>query len=69
MDLNRRDTLATDLNVLADFNPVLPEKYKEARILILEQHRPTLQTKSNYTNASSSKADSHGYHEFWMDII
>ena len=28
MDMNSRDTLVTDLNVLADFNPVLPESYK-----------------------------------------
>ena len=25
MDMNTRDTLVTDLNVLADFNPVVPE--------------------------------------------
>jgi hypothetical protein len=32
MDLNRRDTLVTDLNVLAAFDPILPEKYTIFRI-------------------------------------
>ena len=34
MDLNRRDTLVTDLNVLAAFDPILPDKYKTAEFLI-----------------------------------
>ncbi len=29
MDMNTRDTLVTDLNVLLDFDPVLPESYRE----------------------------------------
>ena len=32
-DLNTRDTLVTELNVLADFNPVLPETYKKCDFL------------------------------------
>ena len=31
-DLNSRDTLITDLNVLADFKPVVPEKFIKTRI-------------------------------------
>lgn len=34
-DLNDRDTLATHLNVLVDFDPVLPDSYRDARILCL----------------------------------
>ncbi len=34
-DLNDRDTLATHLNVLTEFDPVLPEAYRDARILCL----------------------------------
>jgi len=34
-DMNTRDTLATELNVLADFNPVVPEKYKNSKVLML----------------------------------
>ena len=34
-DMNTRDTLATELNVLADFNPVVPEHYKNCDFLML----------------------------------
>src|SRR5436305_1581500 len=30
LDMNTRDTLVTDLNVLTDFNPVIPESYQGA---------------------------------------
>src|SRR6476660_2530636 len=35
MDMNSRDTLVTDLNVLADFDPVLPESYRDAEFVML----------------------------------
>jgi sugar/nucleoside kinase (ribokinase family) len=43
MDMNTRDTLATDLNVLADFNPVIPESYQGAEFLMLGNLMPKLQ--------------------------
>ena len=42
-DLNTRDTLYTDLNVLADFNPKLPSSYKDARIICLGNLHPDVQ--------------------------
>lgn len=42
-DLNRRDTLATELNVLADFNPVVPEAYSDADLLMLGNLHPEIQ--------------------------
>ena len=42
-DLNTRDTLATHLNVLADFTPDLPEAYRRARIVCLGNLDPTIQ--------------------------
>ena len=42
-DLNSRDTLITDLNVLADFNPVVPENYKDADFLMLGNLHPSVQ--------------------------
>src|ERR1700750_3337026 len=33
LDMNSRDTLVTDLNVLADFNPVIPESYQGSGFL------------------------------------
>src|SRR5437868_4994534 len=32
-DMNSRDTLITDLNVLADFNPQIPDSYQSAEFL------------------------------------
>jgi sugar/nucleoside kinase (ribokinase family) len=43
MDMNTRDTLVTDLNVLADFNPQIPESYQGAEFLMLGNLMPKLQ--------------------------
>jgi sugar/nucleoside kinase (ribokinase family) len=43
MDMNTRDTLVTDLNVLADFNPRIPEKYQGAEFLMLGNLVPAVQ--------------------------
>uniref|UniRef100_UPI00404A6247 PfkB family carbohydrate kinase n=1 Tax=Gelidibacter sp. TaxID=2018083 RepID=UPI00404A6247 len=42
-DMNSRDTLATELNVLADFNPIVPEHYKDADIVMLGNLHPNVQ--------------------------
>lgn len=43
MDMNTRDTLVTDLNVLADFNPIIPESYQSSEFLMLGNLMPKLQ--------------------------
>ena len=43
MDMNTRDTLITDLNVLADFNPIIPESYQDSEFLMLGNVLPKLQ--------------------------
>src|SRR5665213_816693 len=43
LDMNSRDTLVTDLNVLANFNPKVPETYQGAEYLMLGNLMPTLQ--------------------------
>jgi sugar/nucleoside kinase (ribokinase family) len=43
MDMNTRDTLITDLNVLADFNPQIPDSYQGAEFLMLGNLMPKLQ--------------------------
>ncbi len=43
LDMNTRDTLVTDLNVLADFNPVIPESYQGTEFLMLGNLMPKLQ--------------------------
>src|SRR5665213_1638239 len=43
LDMNTRDTLITDLNVLANFNPKVPEEYQGAEFLMLGNLMPALQ--------------------------
>jgi sugar/nucleoside kinase (ribokinase family) len=42
-DMNDRETLTTDLNVFADFDPKLPDGYKSAPYLLLGNIQPELQ--------------------------
>ncbi|MDH5412674.1 MAG: sugar kinase, partial [Flavobacteriaceae bacterium] len=42
-DMNSRDTLITDLNVLADFKPKIPENFKECDFLMLGNLHPSVQ--------------------------
>lgn len=42
-DMNSRDTLITDLNVLADFNPRVPDNYQGAEFLMLGNLVPAVQ--------------------------
>ncbi|MEX0647899.1 MAG: PfkB family carbohydrate kinase [Balneolaceae bacterium] len=44
-DLNNRDTLDTQLNVFENFNPVIPDSYKDARYVALGNIEPSLQGK------------------------
>ncbi len=68
MDLNRRDTLVTDLNVLAAFDPILPENYKTAEFLILGNIDPTLQAKVIAQMTERPKLIAMDTMNFWMDI-
>ncbi len=43
LDMNTRDTLTTDLNVLLEFNPVIPAAYQSSDILLLGNIDPNLQ--------------------------
>jgi sugar/nucleoside kinase (ribokinase family) len=43
MDMNTRDTLVTDLNVLAQFDPKLPESYQDCEFLMLGNLVPAIQ--------------------------
>src|SRR5919112_175780 len=43
MDMNTRDTLDTQLNVLGDFNPVVPENYQDCQFLMLGNLAPSVQ--------------------------
>ncbi|EKT4501713.1 bifunctional hydroxymethylpyrimidine kinase/phosphomethylpyrimidine kinase [Flavobacterium psychrophilum] len=43
-DLNSRDTLATELNVLADFQPKVPQNFKNADVVMLGNLHPMVQS-------------------------
>lgn len=43
LDMNNRDTLVTDLNVLATFDPKVPESYRNSRIVCLGNLHPSIQ--------------------------
>tara|TARA_R110002049_G_scaffold56390_4_gene155485 strand:+ start:542 stop:1465 length:924 start_codon:yes stop_codon:yes gene_type:complete len=42
-DMNSRDTLSTELNVLADFNPMVPEAYHDSEVVMLGNLHPMVQ--------------------------
>jgi hypothetical protein len=44
-DINVRDTLLTELNVFETFNPIIPEKYRKSRFVLLGNIDPCLQLK------------------------
>lgn len=67
MDMNSRDTLVTDLNVLAEFDPILPEHYKNPELLILGNIDPSLQIKVIEQLQSSPKLIAMDTMNFWMD--
>src|SRR5450631_3450144 len=43
LDMNTRDTLVTDLNVLADFNPIIPHSFQESEFVMLGNLHPATQ--------------------------
>lgn len=43
LDMNTRDTLITDLNVLADFDPKVPDSYQDSEFLMLGNLMPSIQ--------------------------
>ena len=68
MDMNSRDTLVTELNVLEKFNPVLPESYKNPDFLMLGNIDPALQIKVIEQVEKRPKLVILDTMNFWMDI-
>lgn len=68
LDMNSRDTLVTDLNVLADFDPILPDSYKKTEMLILGNIDPNLQIKVIEQLEERPKLIAMDTMNFWMDI-
>ena len=67
-DMNSRDTLATELNVLADFDPILPDSYQDCEYLMLGNLTPQVQqTVINRLN-KRPKLIVLDTMNFWMDV-
>ncbi len=68
LDMNTRDTLVTDLNVLMDFNPQLPESYQGAEFLMLGNLDPSIQKKVIEQLKIRPKLIVMDTMNFWMEI-
>jgi sugar/nucleoside kinase (ribokinase family) len=66
-DLNVRDTLATELNVLADFNPIVPESFKDADVVMLGNLHPNIQLSVINQMTERPKLIVLDTMNFWMD--
>jgi sugar/nucleoside kinase (ribokinase family) len=66
-DMNSRDTLATELNVLADFNPVVPADYKNAEVVMLGNLHPLVQSSVLSQMETKPKLVVLDTMNFWMD--
>ncbi|RAJ17745.1 PfkB family carbohydrate kinase [Olleya aquimaris] len=67
-DMNSRDTLATELNVLEHFNPVVPGDYKDADIVMLGNLHPSVQQSVLDQMTTKPKLAILDTMNFWMDI-
>jgi sugar/nucleoside kinase (ribokinase family) len=66
-DLNTRDTLDTQLNVLADFQPKVPENYKNADVVMLGNLHPLVQSGVLDQMTTKPKLVVLDTMNFWMD--
>lgn len=66
-DMNSRDTLATELNVLADFNPIVPDNFKDAEVVMLGNLHPLVQTGVLNQLTAKPKLVVLDTMNFWMD--
>jgi sugar/nucleoside kinase (ribokinase family) len=66
-DMNSRDTLVTELNVLADFNPIVPEGYRDAEIVMLGNLHPLTQISVLDQMTKTPKLVVLDTMNFWMD--
>jgi sugar/nucleoside kinase (ribokinase family) len=66
-DLNSRDTLVTELNTLADFNPVVPDNFKDADVVMLGNLHPNIQMSVIDQMEGKPKLIVLDTMNFWMD--
>ena len=66
-DMNSRDTLVTELNVLADFIPVVPEGFKNAEVVMLGNLHPLTQLSVLEQMETKPKLVILDTMNYWMD--
>jgi sugar/nucleoside kinase (ribokinase family) len=67
-DMNSRDTLVTELNVLADFDPIVPDSYQGCEFLMLGNLAPSVQLQVIERMQERPKLVVLDTMNFWMDI-
>jgi sugar/nucleoside kinase (ribokinase family) len=67
IDMNSRDTLDTQLNVLGTFNPIVPDAYKNAEFLMLGNLMPSIQQQVLNQLPKRPKLVVLDTMNFWMD--
>jgi len=67
-DMNSRDTLITELNVLADFDPIVPDSYQDCEYLLLGNLTPQVQKSTIERLTKRPKLVVLDTMNFWMDV-
>ena len=67
-DMNSRDTLVTELNVLADFDPKVPESYQDCTYLLLGNLTPQVQINALERLNTKPKLVVLDTMNFWMNV-
>ncbi len=68
LDMNTRDTLVTDLNVLAQFDPKIPDSYQDSEYVMLGNLAPAVQISVLNQMKNRPKLIIMDTMNFWMDI-
>jgi sugar/nucleoside kinase (ribokinase family) len=68
-DMNTRDTLDTQLNVLENFNPIVPERFQKSEFLMLGNLMPSVQKKVLDQMKRRPKLVVLDTMNFWMDLF
>lgn len=67
-DMNSRDTLITELNVLADFDPIIPDSYQDCQYLMLGNLTPQIQATTIHRLKNRPKLIVLDTMNFWMNV-
>jgi len=67
-DMNSRDTLVTELNVLENFDPIVPESYQGVEFVMLGNLAPAVQRQVIERLSTRPKLIAMDTMNFWMDI-